>query len=155
MQLVQRLHHGFRDVGRHQRYRHRTFVQTGHVEQIGDQSCQIAQADVGDVEQFAPAFGAKGVADLFQAGHRSRGGGQRTAQVMADRVEQGRAQLLRGGQRLDFVGLALQHVVFQHGLHLGDDGLQQPLVGRVDFTAVQFKANRLCFPRRSGGCGIT
>ena len=103
----------------------RPALQPGHVEQVADIAVQplglLADAD----QKIGPHVGLRLGSVVDQGGGRAQHGGQRRAQVVADRVQQGRAQLVGAAQGLGLDRRGGQFGPLQRHRALVEQGQQQ------------------------------
>ena len=89
-----------------------------HVEQVGDEAVEPRRFRADRRDQFGGGAGGQLV-------RRGDDGGERGAQVVADRGEQRRAQPVAGAHRIDVAHFRLQPQPFQHQRRLVDQAAEQ------------------------------
>ena len=104
--------------------------EAAHVQQVLHQAVEPVGLVVDGLQQDAGLVGSEGELVGEQAGGGRLDRGQRGAQVVADRGQQGRSQLVGPGQRVGLGRLGVEPVALERGGQLGGEGGEDlPVLG--------------------------
>ena len=119
VQVVQRAGHDLVQPDRAREHGQRAGLQPAHVQQVADQVGEPVQRLVRGGEQLVAVLGRPVHVRRAQAGDRGLRGGQRGAQVVADRAQQRGPHPVGGRDRLGRLGLGGQPLLLQRDRRVG------------------------------------
>lgn len=140
VQLVQGRHDGVCWVSGERHDSEGAGLQSAHVEKVGDECGQRAEAFFGGLEELVAVSRFEPVAHGTQSTDGCRRGSERTSQIVTQRREQGPPHSISSRQRCHLIGGVAESSVLQGCRELRDDDSEQPSLGRSEVTPGQFQS---------------